>query len=153
MPAIKKILIPIDFSDFSREALERGIEWASVWKSDLFLLHVVDLRDLYTSDLLSMEGKPSMETELKKQAREKLRTWSQNLSLPHHLEVRLGSPVDVITKVAKEKDMDLILMATHGHTGLKHLLIGSVAEQVVRYSPCSVMTIRPKAFVHSHSPR
>jgi nucleotide-binding universal stress UspA family protein len=147
----KKILIPIDFSDYSREALQQGVQWAKDWNAELLLLHVVDLRDLYAFDLLSMEGKPSLEGELEKQAEERLKGWSKNLPISHQIRVTLGSPVDGITETAKKEGIDLILMATHGHTGLKHLVIGSVAEQVVRYSSCSVMTLRPPSLVQSTS--
>jgi nucleotide-binding universal stress UspA family protein len=53
-----------------------------------------------------------------------------------------GPPVDEIVRIARENQVDLIVIATHGHTGLKHLLLGSVAERVIRHAPCAVLVVR-----------
>ncbi|MFO1518613.1 MAG: universal stress protein [bacterium] len=145
----KKILVPVDFSDYSRDALKLAMEYGSHFGAELFLLHVVDLRDLYAFDLVALETKPSLEDELKKQARERLSQWGKAVTLSHHPEVRLGSPVVEIQEAVRQNQIDLVVLATHGRTGLKHLVMGSVAEQIVRYSPCSVLTVRPSEFFQS----
>jgi nucleotide-binding universal stress UspA family protein len=145
----QKILVPVDFSEYSRQALEQGIQWARELKAELYVLHVADLRYLYALDPLGLDTRPELETQLKKEAEEQLKDWSKSISIPANLEVRLGGAVFEIQDSIQENAIDLVLLSTHGRSGLKHLLMGSVAEQVVRYSPCSVMTICPPALALS----
>ncbi|MBT8365481.1 MAG: universal stress protein, partial [Deltaproteobacteria bacterium] len=72
------------------------------------------------------------------------RFWLKNLTVETQILVEFGLAAEKIIEAAKEKDADMIIMATHGRTGLSHALIGSVAEKVVRQAPCPVLTIRPK---------
>ena len=145
----EKILIPVDFSEYSRQALENGIQWAKEMKAELFIIHVADMRYLYALDPLGFDARPSVESELKKEAEEELQNWAKSISFPANLEVRIGGPVVQILDCVQENSIDLVILSTHGRSGLKHLLMGSVAEQIVRYSPCSVMTICPPAFASS----
>jgi universal stress protein A len=84
---------------------------------------------------------------------ERLRKHRADPSLKVQTEVRIGRPVDEILQAAKDFDADLIIMSTHGYTGLKHAFLGSVTENVVRYATCPVLTVRLKEhdFVPSHS--
>jgi nucleotide-binding universal stress UspA family protein len=147
-PLPRKILIPVDFSEYCRDAVKVGLHWANDFGAEPYFLHVVDLRDLYTFDLLSIKAdRPSIETALKKQAEERLTEWTHAIKPAHHLEIRLGDPSLEIQGAIKDHSIDLVVMATHGRTGLKHMLLGSVAEKTVRHSPCSVLTLRSPVFV------
>jgi nucleotide-binding universal stress UspA family protein len=146
----KKILIPVDFSENNRMAFEMALDWVEFLGAEVYLLHVVDLRDLYTFEVLSLPvDHPSLEKTLKSEAEEKLAQWGKKVPRPHLLEVKVGNPVLEIHDAIRLHSIDLVMMATHGRTGLKHLLLGSVAENVVRTSPVSVVTVRPPAFQQS----
>jgi nucleotide-binding universal stress UspA family protein len=141
----EKILVPVDFSAYSREALEEGVRWAKDLNAELYILHVIDLRDLYTHVPIG----PTLENDLKREAEMRLKDWMQFISFPARTEVRVGDPVYEIQNSIRENSIDLVLLSTHGRTGLKHMLMGSIAEQTVRYSPCPVMTICPPALASS----
>ncbi len=146
----RKILLPIDFSDYSLGALQKGAEWAADLKAELILLHVIDLRDLYTFDLLSLPAdRKAIEAALKTEAEQKMERFCRDLHLPHRKEIRLGDPSIEIQEAIKSHSIDCVILATHGRSGLKHLLLGSIAEKVIRYSPCSVLVIRPSQFFRS----
>ncbi|MCE9624701.1 MAG: universal stress protein [Deltaproteobacteria bacterium] len=142
----KRILVPVDFSDYSRQAMDLGIQWAKSLEAEVFVLNVVDSRDLYFLDPLGFGIRPSMGEDLKKQAEQQLKEWTKEATFPVKAEARLGIPVSEIQDCIQKNSIDLVLISTHGRTGLKNMLIGSVAEQTVRYSSCSVMTICPPAF-------
>ena len=69
----------------------------------------------------------------------------RNMTVRENVEIAVGPPADTIVRVAREHDADLIVMGTHGRTGVQHVLLGSVAEKVVRLAPCPVLTVRHKA--------
>lgn len=147
----KKVLVPIDFSHHAEEALHQAVQYAEDFNAELHLLHVVDLRDLYTFDVLSIPADRMMiEKSLKKETEEKLSCLTPKISIKPHLEVRLGDPFLEIESSIQENSIDLVVLTTHGRGGLKHLMMGSVAEKVVRLSPCSVLTICPHDFLHSN---
>ncbi len=143
---ISKILVPLDFSEFGKEALEIAQHWAENFKATLHLLHVIDLKDLYSLDPQNMETSIILENTLREKAAQELKKYSQSLKVPCETEIRLGSPIEEITDCVQEKNIDLILIPTHGRSGLKHILLGSVAEKVVRHSLCPVLTFRPQKF-------
>lgn len=145
--APKKILIPIDFSENSKEGFHLGLKWASDLNAEVCLLHVVGLQDIYSYKDLFTSIDSSLEDGLKKEAEEKLKDWTKEIQIPYRLEVRLGNTFLEIQAEIQDQKIDLVALATHGRTGLKHFLMGSIAEQVLRNSPCSVLTIRPAAFV------
>jgi nucleotide-binding universal stress UspA family protein len=138
MLAIHTILHPTDFSEPSGRALELACALARDYGARLVLLHVAPLPEVYGESLLV----PSVwdnGAELK----EKL----QGLAAPHaglrveHHFAR-GDAVTEILQVAQDERVDLVVMGTHGRTGLDRLLMGSVAEQVVRQAPCPVLTVK-----------
>ncbi len=147
MVAIKKILCPVDLSEESRPALEMACEWAKRFDAELHLLHVVaGLSDPYPYLGPPFNGAMSWETMI----RQKARTALAELTLPEGfeslkvvLELRSGSPSNHIVDDAKEAAIDLIVMGTHGRSGFSHLVLGSVAENVVRRAHCPVLTVRP----------
>lgn len=144
--AIKRILVPIDFSADSLAALAYAREFAKPFGAELSILSVVEPiyyatpADMYVPSpnvamLLDEQRRSAVKhlarigADLKKR-RQRFRT-----------AVKVGSAAQVIVDTAK-KDADMIIMATHGRTGLVHMLMGSVAEKVVRTAPCPVLTVR-----------
>ncbi len=149
----KKILVPIDFSGFSRESLEMAVHWAERLNAEIYLIHIIDLRDLYLTDhLANTYDRATLEKKLFDEAQEKISQWAEHLSVPHRLEIRFGSPAVEIEKEIEKEKIDLVVLSTHGRTGLKHFFMGSVAENVVRSAPCSVLTFRPHVFRKNQQP-
>jgi nucleotide-binding universal stress UspA family protein len=140
---IKKILVPIDFSECARKALQYAIPFAKEHNASLTLAYVAVPTSYagfeygrsdygYEADL-----RAGAEKELAKLVADEVRGEVNAESL-----VRSGSPVLEIVEIAKEIGADLIVISTHGRTGLKHVLLGSVAELVVRQAPCPVLVVR-----------
>lgn len=151
---LHRILVPTDFSKFSRNALTYATAFADKFGAELYLLHVVQNLAMMVPDTVNVVPPiiPSAE-ELTRAVRDALdRTVSEGQleRFTVHKEVREGTPFYEIIQVAKEKDVDLIVMGTHGHSGLAHVLLGSVTEKVVRKAPCPVLTVRhpEHEFVH-----
>jgi|SaaInl7_200m_RNA_FD_contig_21_1501420_length_614_multi_18_in_0_out_0_1 nucleotide-binding universal stress UspA family protein len=148
MVRIEKILVPTDCSELSREALLYAIEFAKEFKATLTLLMVTasePLTILNDYGYFSPELHQKIVTESEKRAKMELEEFWTAIPEPK-VEATLinikGDPFTEIIRYAKDKSMDLIIMGTHGRTGLKHIVMGSVAEKVVRYSPQPVLTIK-----------
>lgn len=147
MTAIKKILCPTDLSEECRPALAMACEWAKRFGAELHLLHVVaGLSTPYPYLGPPFNEAMSWETMIRQKARDALNA----LTLPEGFgslkvvrELLSGSPITQIETYAKGQGIDLIVMGTHGRSGFSHLLLGSVAENVVRRAHCSVLTVRP----------
>jgi nucleotide-binding universal stress UspA family protein len=150
MIRMKNILVPTDFSDFSRLALDYAITIAQTFKANIILIHVTPEKELDSIRQISPYLEPGRIEELLK-GRESEDRKRLNEFIPPEKKKgietaaihRVGTPFLEIIKVAKEKEADLIVMATHGRSGLSHILFGSVAEKVVRKSTCPVLSIRP----------
>ena len=146
----KKILCPTDFSPASFEALRAADELASRFSSKLLLVHaVLSLRDrimpLRPSAVPTDSQLPVTQQHLEETAREGLENAArEHLSDPSraHPYVVRGEPEEAILEVADREDADLIVIATHGRTGYRRVLMGSTAEKVIRLSPCPVLTVR-----------
>jgi nucleotide-binding universal stress UspA family protein len=141
--AIKNILVPIDFSDCSREGLEYAIGFANEFGARIVLLNATYLAYVYSSDgmVYDVPGLQEAASEnAERQMRELVRTANFG-RLKYETILTHGAPVVDICSFAKDHDIDLIITATHGLTGWKHALIGSVAERVVRHAPCSVLVV------------
>lgn len=142
---IKSILVPIDFSDTAKKALRYAERLAQQFGAKITLLHVIE-----PVAALDVAYHPLMlETaEVKESARKRVDGLARQMRLsPKLLErtlVRYGSPFAEITEAARTLKVDLIVVSTHGYTGLKHVLLGSTAERVVRHAPCPVLTVREK---------
>jgi len=150
MIKLRRILCPTDFSDFSNKAILYACELAATFRAELHLLHVLHDYDV-TAPIAGETYAPLVEwmPQLRQQAETNLAAlpgsdWEPKLGGVTRA-VSVGAPIDEITKYAKEHTIDLIVQSTHGRTGLMHLLMGSVAESVVRYAPCPVLTVREKA--------
>jgi nucleotide-binding universal stress UspA family protein len=145
MKLIKNILVPIDFSDYSKNALRYAVQFAKNFQAKMFLIYVVE-PIIYPADFsMGQVAIPSMDADLQNRAKEELKNLANNFvdtSLELETIIKTGKPFVEINETAKEIDADLIIMATHGHTGVEHLLFGSTAEKVVRKAPCPVLTLR-----------
>ncbi|HLG29040.1 MAG TPA: universal stress protein [Candidatus Brocadiales bacterium] len=141
--ALNKILCPYDFSESSSHALRYAIEFASAYKAKLYLLHVFDIRVLdygepiYGISIPTKDAIGTIKTELANSIPEKVKNELQVETI-----VVSGVPFYEIIKFANENGIDLIVMGTHGRTGIAHILLGSVAEKVVRKASCPVLTVR-----------
>jgi nucleotide-binding universal stress UspA family protein len=144
MLAIRKILVPTDFSDCSEAALEYGRHLAQAFGASLHLLHVV--QDPYTQPWAA-EAFPAPLGDLLVQWEEQARKRMLD-ALPEGERARttivtqIGSPFFEIVRYAQDEKMDLIVLGTHGRGPIGHMLLGSVAEKVVRKAPCPVLTVR-----------
>lgn len=147
MNAIQRILFPTDFSDYSAHALSYARSLAETFHAELHLLHVVDEAALYWMAMgpNSLPVGPSPQ-ELLTQAEREMQTYVDkhlaNTTVTVVRKVVTGRPFIEIINYARQHNMDLIVIATHGRTGLQHVLLGSVTEKVIRKAPCPVMSVR-----------
>jgi nucleotide-binding universal stress UspA family protein len=149
MRAVKRILVPTDFSPPAACALEEAIGLANVFGASVTLFHVYglpapvsDREYAYGENLIATLG-DAAERNLAA-AREDLRRRVPDAP-PIEIKALLGFAADEIVAEARRGSFDLIVMGTHGRIGLKHMLLGSVAERVVRMAPVPVMTVHPVA--------
>jgi len=148
MIKLKKILVPTDFSDFSKPAVEYACALAARFESELHLVHVIDDPVVHVHDptMISMGALYDKQEERHEIARTELQKltdgWENGIEAL--CETRQGATFVEIVRYAKDNDIDLIVIGTHGRGGLMHVLIGSVAERVVRKAPCPVLTVRPE---------
>jgi nucleotide-binding universal stress UspA family protein len=144
MIALKRILVPIDFSETSEAALGHAVPLASAFSASMYVLHVV--RRMLAETGKSEAWRPPLSLSEKDQGgvQEELRKLleRQTPTVQAQALVKVGSPFLEIVRCAKEMDIDLIVMGTHGRGPVAHMLIGSVAERVVRTAPCPVLTVR-----------
>ena len=148
MLPIRRILFPTDFSEYAEHAWSYALTFAQEFGAEVHLLHVVAppprLAEAYAVNFdpekmvkaLTEEANASMDRTV-----EAAKSWG----LIFRREVRVGVDFREIIDYVTKQDIDLIVMATHGRTGLAHALLGSVAEKVVRKSPCPVLTIKHPA--------
>jgi nucleotide-binding universal stress UspA family protein len=140
---IQKILVPTDGSDYSIRAAEYAISIAKVHNAELMLVFVVD--EVVIDQFAKVTDREAIESELKKDGQRYTR---YVLSLSDKAEVKAssmlvrGRPFEQIVNLAKSFNVDLIVMGTYGHRGAERILIGSVAERVIEYSPCPVLVIK-----------
>ena len=146
---LNKILFTTDFSECAMQAFPHALYLAERYEAQLIMLHAIVIhRDDPYNPVYEFPDMKDIESKLRKTAQER----AQALINKMHTEkvsvitdqVRGFSPADVILDYGQDKDVDLIVMGTHGRRGLGHLFLGSVAEEVVRLSTCPVLTIRER---------
>ncbi len=142
---IKKILVPIDFSDYSKSSLKYATSFAKNFNSEITLIYVVE-PVIYPPDFsMGQIAIPSVNAEWDLKAKEELEKLGKQ-EIPESIKVSIiiktGKPFLEIIDTAAEENIDLIIIATHGHSGVEHILFGSTAEKVVRKAPCPVLTLR-----------
>jgi nucleotide-binding universal stress UspA family protein len=146
MIKMKTILHPTDFSEPSKYALGYAVACAKEFEAKLYLLHVIpDIPVVTYYGMMGIPPSPEFMMDMEKEARKAL----ENLlppevrgTIPVQCLLRNGAAFVEIIRCAEEIKADMIVCGTHGRTGLKHVLIGSVAENVVRHSSCPVLTVR-----------
>ena len=145
---LKRILVPVDFSTPSLAALDYAIAFRQSLEAELVLLHVVE--PFSFSSVNGMYGvgfdTGAIAAELERAAHRQLSRLAAGLHARHvpvRALVEVGPASQVIADTASKLGVDMIIMATRGRTGLSHLLLGSVAERVVRTAPCPVLTVHP----------
>jgi len=144
-PDIKKILVPIDFSDYSKGALRYAANFAKMFNAEMILVYVVE-PVIYPPDFsMGQIAIPSVNAEWDVKAKEELDKLAKT-EIPDEIKVtsiiKTGKPFLEIIDTAAEQKIDIIIIATHGHSGVEHILFGSTAEKVVRKAPCPVLTLR-----------
>ena len=142
MPTIKSLLCPVDFSDMSKAVLDYAVFMAQSHQAELKLVHVVDQLHGFDSYKILHMTAIEITHEMERQAKSQLKELVATLPIPAKFEVRFGRATDEIVIQAKEDKVDLLVMGSHGRSGLSHLLVGSVAESVVRHAPCPVLVVR-----------
>ena len=143
MIKIDRILVPTDFRECAEKALEYAAELATRFDSELHLLHVAVLPTApYAHGFALPEEAMHPEIPAAKALNALDVPRSEDVAGVERA-VRSGTPFVEIVRQAKEYDVDLIVIGTHGSTGLTHMLLGSVAEKVVRKAPCPVLSVRP----------
>ena len=133
------ILVPVDFSPDAERALDYAIGLARQFQARLTLFHVIHIPVTTEVDLSSYYG------EMETRAQQSIAAYQQRVAdagLTAEAVIMRGTPFREIVEIATTQQVDLIVMGTHGRTGLQHLLLGSVAERVVRLAPCPVMVTR-----------
>ncbi len=144
----KRVCCPIDFSDASRAAMEVAADLARRTGAELVLLHAYPIPG-YTFPDGSVVASPRMMQELADQAQRHLQEWRVDAerivgAARVTAEKAIGEPAAEILSFARARGADLIVVGTHGRTGIEHALMGSIAERVVRRAHCPVLTVRPQ---------
>jgi nucleotide-binding universal stress UspA family protein len=146
--AISTILVPIDFSVHSKNALSYAVLIAGRFRASLHLMYVVE-PTIYPADLgFGQVVLPGVEDELRDKGQDELEALIKKEIGPTvaaTCSVRTGNPHQEILREAEEKKVDLIILATHGHSGVEHMLFGSTADRVVKHARCPVLTVRETA--------
>ncbi len=142
---IKTILFPTDFSNGARAAMDHAVSLARDYKAKLILLYVIQdisIAEWYIPSSLSVTD---LVEDMQKSAWKEMDKWAAEVAArvsDVEKSVVRGVPFVEIIRTAKEKTADMIVIGTHGRTGIDHMLFGSTAEKVVRKAPCPVLTVR-----------
>lgn len=142
----KKILCPVDFSKFTEEVIVYAADIAKQYGAELHVLHVIPNLTYFTpyESFLTPENLVAVEKNIQNEVERDFGKILKHVDMEIKKVVKTGVAFVEIIEYAKSEGIDLIVMGTHGRSGIEHILIGNVAEKVVRKSPCPVMTIRPK---------
>ncbi|MFO0878412.1 MAG: universal stress protein [Gemmataceae bacterium] len=148
MTPFRTILCPIDFSDCSLRAFQLASTLASFHGARLLLVHVIDVpygKHGYGGGIF--EARPSDYPQRQLEALQHLRPQLPEVTV--EFLVRDGDPVVEIMHLSHDRECDLIVMGNHGQAGLRHMLVGGVAEQILRQAHCPVVTVRPEVAVEA----
>ena len=146
MLSLKTVLVPTDFSDASESALRYGKAMAEAFGASLHVVHVMEdlLAHAWAAEVY-VSSMPQLRDEIEKESRQRLGallTEAERTAFRAETALLAGNPFLEIIRYAKAHGVDLIVMGTHGRGPIAHMLLGSVAEKVVRKSPCPVLTVR-----------
>lgn len=146
----QRILVTTDFSSSGDRALPHAFRMAADHGAEVLLCHVIEpvilpsplYAQYYPGEVLSPEVLERAKEDARVALEERVPKEEPLSRVRYRIVIGEGPPVDEIVRIARENQVDLIVIATHGHTGLKHLLLGSVAERVIRHAPCAVLVVR-----------
>ncbi len=141
-----KILVPIDFSEYTPDILKYATEIAERFNATIHLIHVIPNMDYFTpyESFMAAENMVAVQKGIESEVQRDLDETAKGISgIPVVKAVRMGVSFVEIVDYVRTEGIELVIMATHGRGGLEHIIIGSVAEKVVRKSPCPVLTVRP----------
>ena len=140
---IHSVLVPVDFSPPSREAIELSLPLAKLFGAEFHLVHVVPPDELLSSTaaLPLIMSQIQIGRGIRKRLKDAAKQYSVELR-PTNIHALRGHPFEEVCRLARDINTDLIITSTRGNTGLKRLRLGSTAERIVRYSPCPVLVIR-----------
>lgn len=147
MDKVKKILAPTDFSELSAVGVRYALEMARSQGAELILYHVIDVGDNWFSTYDELNpARPLLENEARRLetfVKDKLADYCGLVEI--HQVVEIGAPHANIVEKAEREKVDMIVMSTHGRTGIDHMLLGSVSEKTVARAPCPVLVVPPPA--------
>ena len=149
MFAPKKILVPTDFSKHSDAALKKAIDMAGRHDAKIYLLHVIDkgIQDCAVDYCLDYKLIEALKRNSLREAKAKLKKEADDIAKKKKVkiafDIKRGFPAEVILSEQKAKKIDLIVIASHGRTGILKQMIGSVADKVVKGAACPVMVVKP----------
>ncbi|MGA1861766.1 universal stress protein [Deferribacter thermophilus] len=150
MVKINKILCPVDFSETSKYALSYAIDFAKVFNAELELFHVIfdetQIVAFYLPQVTFQNFDKELEEAAKKEMEKLIEEFDELNNVKYNIKYAKGTPFLEIINEAKEGGFDMIVIGTHGRTGLEHVLFGSTAEKVVRKAPCPVFSVRLKGY-------
>ena len=141
---LAKILVPTDLSDCSKKALTYAVPLAEQHRASISLLFVAHVH-CYIHELTSRSDTSNLESQIRENALARLNGLIEEAvqnRVPAEAVLRLGQPYAEIINTAKTKNSDLIVISTRGGSAIKHDIMGSTAERVVRYAPCPVLIVR-----------
>ncbi len=142
--SINTILVPVDFSDCSRKGLQYAIRFANEFGARIILLHATYLGYIYSSEGTAIYDIPALQKAARKDAQRHMRQLVRSVNfegVKFETAFTDGSAALDICAFAKDHDVDLIVTSTHGLTGFQHVLIGSIAEKIVRHALCPVLVV------------
>jgi nucleotide-binding universal stress UspA family protein len=147
MFAPKAILVPTDFSEYSDRAVKEAVDIAAQNNAKIYLLHVVDqLQQCAIDYCIPIETMMKVQSDSEKEAVRKMQEEANKILQSRKIEVafdvKSGTPYEEILKEQQERKADLIVIASHGRTGILKSLIGTVAERVMREAKCPVLLVR-----------
>jgi nucleotide-binding universal stress UspA family protein len=140
-----KVLVASDFSEHSRVALTYGAEISKAFDAEVLLLHVVERPDLLSQLPPGGEGyfPPNLSEQQSQLAEQESQRWLADSQIKRgRILSASGTPFVEIVRCARDENVDLIVVGTHGRGPIAHIMLGSVAEKVVRHAPCPVLTVR-----------
>ena len=142
----KKIVCPVDFSEFTDETINYAVDIAKKYDAELHLLHVIPNLNYFTpyESFLTPENLVAIEKNIEKEIEKDFENILKKIDIPVKKVIKTGVTFVEIIDYIKAENIDLIVMGTHGRSGFEHILLGSVAEKVVRRATCPVLTVRPK---------
>ena len=147
MFAPKSILVPTDFSEYSDRAIKQAVDIAEQNNAKIYMIHVVDVLQQCAIDYcIPLEVMQKVQSDSEKEAAKKMQAEANKILQSKKIEVafdvKSGTPYEAILQEQQERKADLIVIASHGRTGILKSLIGSVAERVMREAKCPVLLVR-----------